>query len=125
MKKTTIILLTAILGLSLAAAPVWAGSTQRHRWEGVAIGIGAALLGNAILHPRPYAPAYPEATYQPPPPPRRGHWEFRNIWVPPTHRTVWNPAHYTVHGQWVPGRYVEIVDQPGYWTKEQVWVTRR
>jgi len=124
MKKPAIILIIVILGLSLTTTPVWAGSKQRHRWQGAAIGIGAVLLGHAILHPRSHAPAYPQGVYQPPPKPRHGHWKFRKVWVPPTCRTVWNPEHYNGHGEWVPGQYIEIIDQPGYWTKRRVWVTR-
>ena len=45
-----IIPVVAIAVLTLAATPSWAGSKQQHRWEGVAIGIGAAILGSALIH---------------------------------------------------------------------------
>ena len=45
---TTIFVLTfTVIFLSSSA---FAGSKQRHRWEGVAIGMGAALLGGAVVH---------------------------------------------------------------------------
>ena len=43
---------TAALGFCLISTSVWAGSKQRHRWEGVAIGVGAAIVGSALInHP--------------------------------------------------------------------------
>ena len=36
--------------LSLSATSAFAGSKQRYRWQGVAMGVGAAILGNAILN---------------------------------------------------------------------------
>jgi len=51
MKKKNLfaLLLTAILCVSFLIPSVWAGSKQRHRWQGVAIGLGTAILGNAIF----------------------------------------------------------------------------
>ena len=45
-----IIAVVAIAILSLGSTPSWAGSKQQYRWEGVAIGIGAAILGSALIH---------------------------------------------------------------------------
>jgi hypothetical protein len=132
-KNLIIILLTMVFSLSLIAPSVWAGSTQRHRWEGVAIGLGAAIVGSALLSNRVYSYPAPTVVYRHPGPPRhgyyppprrRGHWEFRKVWVPPTYEEVWNPGHYDINGQWVPGRWIEIEKEPGYWTKEKVWVSK-
>lgn len=140
MKTTSIfaVIIATLLLFSFLPSPAMAGSPQKHRWEGVAIGIGAAILGNALLnncYERPYAePAYsrpaPRKSYgnwESRPAPRKsyGHWEKRKVWVPATHKKVWNPAHYNPRGKWVPGKWIRVADQPGYWTKERVWIARR
>ena len=135
-KKLPMILISMLLSLLFAVNASRAGNVQRNRWEGVAIGIGAAILGNALInhhrysqpsHPAAYYPRHPriEHRYHHPRPPRLGHWEIRNVWVPPTHKRVWNPAHHTRKGKWVPGCWIEIVDQPGYWEERRVRVSRR
>lgn len=67
------VLVTALL-LSFSADPARADSRTRHRWEGVAIGLGAAIIGNALIHC--YEPKYsssmvfydrPPVRYVPPP----------------------------------------------------------
>ncbi|MEZ4549799.1 MAG: hypothetical protein R2874_04785 [Desulfobacterales bacterium] len=97
---------------------------------GVAIGLGAAILGNAILNsdrydapPEPVVvdrdcrrPRYCDRDY------RQGYWEVRKIWVEPVCERVWNPGHYNRHSQWVPGQYVTIEKAPGYWEQHRVWV---
>ena len=103
MKKSVFIaMLSTILCCSFVGTPAWAGDKQRHRWEGVAIGIGAVILGNALLNgcyysqpppvvyhrpapvyytpapvyysPAPvyYRPCRPVFVYYTPPPPRHG-----------------------------------------------------
>ncbi|MDM8551669.1 hypothetical protein QUF72_16400 [Desulfobacterales bacterium HSG2] len=154
MKKFFVTLIVAVVCLSFSAASVWAGSKQRRRWEGVAIGIGAAILGHALInknHHRSsaadkgayYAPSCrsrevarpvyrnPPAHRNPPAyngPPRRhsrGHWEMRRIWVPPTYTEVWNPGHYNHRREWVPGKWIKIINQEGQWVEKEVWVGRR
>ena len=44
------IVAAAIAVLTLVSTSSWAGSKQQYRWEGVAIGIGAAILGSTLLH---------------------------------------------------------------------------
>ncbi len=125
-KRIYIISLTALLSLILLTPPAWAGNTQRDRWEGIAIGLGAAILGSALFN-NPgdtkvyHAPDY----YRPYRRPIRGHWEERRVYIPPTYTRVWNPGHYNRRGKWKNGRWIEIQNQPGYWTTEQVWVSRR
>ena len=41
--------LTIIIGLGLMSTPVLASSKQHHRWEGVAIGVGAAIAAGALI----------------------------------------------------------------------------
>lgn len=139
MKKRAILILTVLIGITIASQPAWAGSKQRHRWEGVAIGLGAAVLGSAILNggayhghspyvSRAYAyPVEPRPRYRPirrhhrP----RGHWETRQVWVPPTYERVWNPGHYTRRGRWVEGRWITLEKCPGTYQSERYWVSHR
>ena len=136
MKKRSIaIVIVIIISTIMLANSAWAGSAQRNRWKGVAIGIGAAVLGSAIYnhhknssswkddsrksykHRRHYHPPEYHWDY--------GHWEIHKEWVPPTYKQVWNPGHYDPHGRWVEGHWMDIVDKPGYWTEKRVWVAGR
>jgi hypothetical protein len=139
MKKKTlfILLISIVLVWTAAVLPAWAGNPQRHRWEGVAIGVGAAILGGALLHhaqpprrnhSRPvYYQSYPQqqqvyvAPYCPPKP--SGHWEWQKIWVPTVCEKTWNPGHYNRRNHWVPGHWIRINKQSGYWRKEKIWVS--
>jgi len=133
-KNLFIILTTLILCLSLMKPAAWAGNVQRNRWEGVAIGIGAAILGSALINHYRYSVPAQSAIYQHHPPTPHydnryrqkpsGHWEVRKVWVPPTYKRIWNPGHYKRHGRWVPGQWMNIEKKPGYWTKERVWVSK-
>ena len=131
-KSLLIFVLIALFSVSLLPYPAQAGSAQRYRWEGIAIGIGAAILGSALLHQnrqdvyygRPYNGSE-YGSYRPRQRYRSGHWEIRKEWVLPIYRRVWNPGHYNRYGEWVPGGWIEIVARPGYWTKTRVWVAYR
>jgi len=128
MKKTfALIVLAALFTLSLTSTPALAGDLQRGRWQGVAIGLGVAALGHAILNHHVAVEAHPAPvyTYRHRPPVVRGHWEVRREWVPPERERVWNPGHYNRRGRWVPGHWTEIVTQPGYWREDKVWVAAR
>jgi len=50
-----ITVVVSVLLISLFSQPVWARSPQRHRWEGVMIGLGAAILGGTILYDNRYS----------------------------------------------------------------------
>lgn len=56
MKKIIPAAITLIMVLSFITTSAWAGSKQRHRWEGVAIGVGAAIVGGAIINSYAYVP---------------------------------------------------------------------
>ncbi|NNF99135.1 MAG: hypothetical protein HKM93_07130 [Desulfobacteraceae bacterium] len=121
----------------LISTNAWAGREQRARWEGVAIGVAATLVGQAILdhhHGGYHQPATVRVNvgprhrgpgrrhYPPPPRPQRGHWEVRKVWVPPVCEKVWNPGHYNRRGHWVPGHWITVESAPGYWKKERIWI---
>lgn len=136
MKKSRIVAIgiVAILGLTIIVPSTWAGSRHhrhhrnRHMIQGAAIGIGAFMLGKALHdHARrpPLVARLPVERYEPPPPPQYGHWEIRRVWVPPTYQRVWNPGHYNRRQHWVPGRWIEMVDRPGFWDEQKVWVASR
>lgn len=143
MKKILWIGLLAIFCAAASAPTAWAGAKQRHRWEGVAIGVGAAILGHAIIqqHHRAYAHPYrgggtviiernndrcdyPRRRYRRHhrARPARGHWENRRMWVSPVYEKVWNPGHYDVDQRWVPGQWIEVVKEPGYWVEKREWI---
>jgi hypothetical protein len=128
MKKTMMLVFSAIFLLSFSAAPALAGSKQRHRWQGVAIGLGAAILGSALINncetPERVVAYAPPRQYHPGPSHFRpqGHWETRRVWVPPEYERVWNPGHYEC-GRWVSGQWIDLEVNPGYWREERVRVS--
>ena len=131
MKSKTILTITMLTIFTIIAAipsSSWAGSPQSHRWEGVAIGVGAAILGSAILNNM--HGNYPGVARQPQPAEVHhyhhrepaGHWEIQKEWVPPVYEKVWNPGHYNRHGKWIDGQWIQIEKQAGYWDEQKVWV---
>ena len=129
----TVLCLAVFSTFLMVPASSWAGSPQSHRWEGVAIGIGAAIIGSALIRAyhdtpavtapphRPIA-AYPH--YRPAPPQPAGYWQARKVWVPPQYQKTWNPGHYDRKGRWVPGQWFQTEIRPGYWAQTRVWVRR-
>lgn len=132
-KKLLIGLFVTLIAVTLISTPAMAGSKQRHRWEGVAIGVGAAILGHAIYQAHRDA-SQPQVVYAEPEPVqeygpghhgpkhRHGHWEWQKTWVPPTYEKVWNPGHYNRKGGWIQGHWVEVKTAEGHWIKERVWI---
>ena len=127
-KKLLISALLAVFTFFIIAQSAWAGSPQSHRWEGVAIGVGAAILGSTLWkayhQPQYHHTPQPAKTYHhgAPAPVSNGHWELRKAWVPPVYEKVWNPGHYNRRGRWVPGHWMRMETQPGYWEERRVWV---
>jgi hypothetical protein len=130
MNKLFISLLITLLGIALVSSSALAGSKQRHRWEGVAIGVGAAILGHAIYQSH-MAEHQPEVVYverqrvygnNHGPKYRWGHWEWQKTWIPPTYERVWNPGHYNRNGRWVSGHWMEVETSDGHWIQERVWI---
>ncbi len=107
-KQISIFVLATTLLLLFSIDPVWAGSRARYRWEGVAIGLGAAIVGSALINC--YEPQYsssmvvcdgPEVRHAPPPVYVRPPVEviyysprticFREEYA--RHRRHWRPRH--------------------------------
>ncbi|MDY6881046.1 MAG: hypothetical protein V2J25_04880 [Desulfatiglans sp.] len=116
-----------LLSFSLASSSAWAGSRHNGRLEGIAIGVGAAIIGGALLHHYSHdhhtTVHYHSSTppyYDPPP---WGHWEIKRIWIAPTHKRYWLPGHHNHRGYWVPGRWAYRVDRPGFWKEKRIWVS--
>ena len=136
-KSLLILVLITVFSFVLLTPQAQAGPEERYRWEGIAIGVGAAIIGSAILNSHQQSRPVKVVAYHQPPksefrhrsfhrkPVPRSHWEIRKEWVPPTYKRVWNPAHYNQRGEWIEGRWIEIEDQPGYWVEKKVWVTCR
>lgn len=128
-KKLLISLILAVFTMTLVSSSALAGSKQRHRWEGVAIGVGAAILGHAIYqsHRAEHAPqvVYVEPVQRYHHRSRHGHWEWQEIWVPPSYEKTWNPGHYNRKGHWVRGHWIEVQTTGGHWTRERIWVAAR
>ena len=115
-----IIIVAGVLLISLFSQSVWARNPQRHRWEGVMIGLGAAMLGSAILHHRPYPRPVPDRIYLDPPPPECTYYGYEEFWVPPAYRRVWRPGRYDQRGRWKPGKWKERMVGPGHWEERRI-----
>jgi len=127
MKRGAIIGL--IVGMLLAQSSLsFAGDRVRGRWEGVAIGLGAATLYNLFAHGRPSpvippprshyskpVPCYPPVVQAP-----AGHRENQRVWIPERRETVWVSSHY-INGNLVSGHY-EVRIFPGYYEDRRIWV---
>jgi hypothetical protein len=124
-KKILIMLTVSLVCFFLIIPSSWAGAKQRHRWEGAAMGIGAAFLGHALYN-QYYSQYTPAPVYHKPPKRRpRGHWEHTKVWIPASYEKAWNPGHYNKKGRWVSGRWIKIEKEPGHWVKERIWVSKR
>ena len=128
-RSLTLFVFVFTIILTLTSTSAFAGRRHHERWEGIAIGLGAAILGSAIINnSRDYSEREHErCTVVVPAPPSHysryeGHWEIRDEWIPPTYKTVWNPGHYNGRGDWVEGAWIRIEDNPGYWKQEKIWV---
>ena len=136
MKKQLTIILTTILAFTLITAPAFAGSKQRHRWEGVAIGAAAAtLLAPALLAPSIVAPHVrvnanvSNVKHRENRPPRyRDHRPARERKYTSTQYRDHRPnkrqrgrGHWEARKVWV-DPIVEQVWNPGHYNKRNRWV---
>ena len=67
-KKLSVVMVTTILCVCFLVTSAWAGPRQRYRWEGVALGVGAAILGNALVNACYYPRSSPAPVYYSAPP---------------------------------------------------------
>lgn len=134
MGKRSFVLSALIFSLCLVFTvnSAMAGSKQHERWKGVAIGVGAAILGSVILNSQKQQSCEPARVYDRPVIQHRkgpaqkgpGRWEIKREWVPASFKKVWNPGHYDSRGRWVKGSWIKVVDRPGYWTERRVWIAK-
>ena len=95
MRNGLIITVTAVVILGLSSTPTWAGSKQQHRWEGVAIGVGAAIVGSALINHHAYG--YYDG------PPVAFSFNYREDHRSSArHHGNWNRRHGGHPGQWGP-----------------------
>jgi len=127
-KKLLTLLIAAVLSCLFMITSVYAGSKHSYRRQGIAIGLGAAILGGALykalsqpklIVPNAHVFSHPARRKHR----NRGYWETRKQWIPPAYKRYWNPGHYNRYGERVKGHWIEIVDRPGYWIENRVWVT--
>jgi hypothetical protein len=118
--------LAVFLILSFMAPRSWAGSTQKHRWEGVAIGAGVAMLGSALFHQ--YRNSHRDTTRTYRSAPRRtvvvrapGYRVTRRTWVEGERERIWHEGYSDRRGRWHPG-YWEERHYPGHWIENRVRV---
>ncbi len=127
MKRWMMVGLLAVM-IFTSASFTFADDRVRGRWEGIAIGLGAASLYNLFQHGQLSPVILPRrATYERPghhyPPPvcePSGHWEIQRQWIPERRENLWIPSHYE-GGYWVPGHY-EVRVYPGYYEEHRFWV---
>lgn len=129
MKKTGIIFLMIIMLMSFSMSPALAGSKERYRWQGAAMGFGAAVLGHAIyknaktrhVPERVVVVERPAYASPCPPPccPGSCCYEPRRVWIEPVREKVWNPGHYQ-NGRWTEGQWILIETTPGHWREARV-----
>jgi hypothetical protein len=125
MKKLFNLSMVMVFSLLLSTNTVFAdhghhGHGNDYYWEAAAIGLGVGILGSAIVNscqPQRVTVVEHHTYYEPAPPPR--YCEPRHVWVPPVTERVWNPGHYE-YDRWVPGQYIIIEREPGFWAEERV-----
>ncbi len=130
-----ITVVVSVLLISLFSQPTFAKSPQRYRWEGAIIGLGAAILGGAILHDNRYSrygQHYPRPQHhtrydrhRPRHYQRYGYrpceyYDYERFWVPPIYNRLWRPGRYNQYERWLPGRWKKRMIRPGHWEERRV-----
>ena len=147
MKKTAIASVALILIFSVFGSNAYAGRGGHERWEGVAIGLTAAIIGSALIHQSQdrHHQTHRRSSvtiYKSSPPrhhkkyerfPRHGRRHSSSVTVhgyaPPRHhgrydRSHHRPGHWEVRKVWVPPAY-EKVWNPGHYNKRGHWKPSR
>ena len=95
MRNGLIITVTAVVILCLSSTSIWAGSKQHYRWEGIAIGVGAAMVGSALINHHTYG--YYGG------PPVALSFNYREAYRPSArHRGNWKRHHGGPYNHWRP-----------------------
>ena len=143
-KKSLFALIIAFIFTFVVLAPTaHAGNVQRQRWEGIAIGLGAAIIGSAIFNQhrndnytqqirttynstpkhgdRQFGHYRPE--YGPEPDHRYG--PHRHHYSPKHHSRGYHKGHqhrgyWEVRKEWVPSTYKKVWN-PGHYNRHGKW----
>ena len=146
MKKIFTILIALSMIICFTANVAFAGGGRRNHNDRdrrhnnhsrvnkhVAIGVGAAILGAAIIssihnstprreYQNNYDNSFNRNTYKHHRPPKpKGYWSVKKVWMEPVYQTRWNPGHYNKHGKWVKGRNQSFLVEKGYWEEVKLW----
>jgi len=128
-----------VFAFFVSAPAAHAGNVQRNRWEGLAIGIGTAILGSAIYsqyrrdHPQSYT------AYTPRPTPGAGVSKHRDLGhhpryghghKPPRHHRYQKHydtghrqrGHWEVRKEWVSPTYKKVWN-PGHYNRRGKWIS--
>ena len=147
MKKTILTSIALILAFSVFGSDSYAGHNRHEKWEGVAIGLTAAIIGTALIHQNHdnhnRAHHRSSVTVYKSSPPRhhsryerffgRGGRHSSPVTVygsgPPRHRSSYGrshrrPGHWEVRKLWVPPAY-EKVWNPGHYNRKGHWKPSR
>ena len=122
-KQIMAVFLISVLLVAVTAVPAAAGSRQRGRWEGFALGLGAAVLGHTLLHHHSHTTGVHKVPVDRHPP-RYDHHRGGRSHKPRVGRH--RARHYR------PGRHRPPVDRHppgprcrgrrGHWELQRVWV---
>jgi len=115
--KRLVILLIILVFIAGATETAFAGSKNRYRLEGLAIGIGSMLLMDALLDDSCPQYCVPKPHVRP-----CGHWEIRRRWIPPEYRRVWCEGHYDRCRRWIAGHWARVRVRDGHYRTKRIWV---
>jgi hypothetical protein len=146
MKKSLFTIIIAFIFAFVALVPAaHAGNVQRQRWEGIAIGIGAAIIGSAILNQKRAGnyDRHDQIIYRPAPsrgdiptgyshresdPEYRQYPSHDNRPHSPNYRRPGHTrgdhgrGHWKVRKEWVPPTYKKVWN-PGHYNRRGKWKT--
>ena len=135
-KKSLITLIITSVFTFVALTPVaHAGNVQRQRWEGIAIGLGAAIIGAALLNQQKEYTQQPQTTYKSTPgygdtpsryyrpeyDPEPHHRYAPKHHNPGYHKGQHHRGHWEVRKEWVPPTLKKVWN-PGHYTRHGKWI---
>ena len=125
-------LLIVVFLTGIASTPAAAGSRERGRFEGFALGLGAAFLGHSLMHHYRTHQHYKAPIDRHPPRrhhhhPKHYHHRHHGYHKPPVHRHgprrhfQHRRGHWEFQRVWVPPTYKKVW-QPGYYNRRGRWI---